>query len=206
MLRALYQYAEGFRREIAPILCLGAFCSNELDPTDSRYYQLLVENSIDRQMKWLQCNDLVGGYIVGAPTNETTLVSRLTTTEFFHKQCALYFPPGPNGEAFGASQGRTAEALNAYTGGWNPANARRIIYSSGGRDVWREMGVSAERRPGGPMKSNPEMDMVVHIIETGFHHSELSTLNAELNEEVRRTRDLEVAQICRWVQEWPGYL
>jgi hypothetical protein len=206
MLKALYSYSEGFRQEIAPMLCYGGLCGNETDPNNIRYSVLSVQNSINRQLDWLQCNDLVGGYIVGAPPNETTLVSRFTTAEFFTKQCALFFPPGPNGETFGANKGRTADTLNAYTGGWFPTNARRIIYSSGTRDVWREMGVAAKGRPQGPLRSDPEKDIVVHVLETGFHHSEFSTRTAELNDEVRRVRDMEVEQVCRWVQQWPGYL
>ncbi|EUC27469.1 hypothetical protein COCCADRAFT_111619 [Bipolaris zeicola 26-R-13] len=206
MLRGLYNYAEGFRWEITPVLCFkGGFCSSELDPKNFMYSDLRVGNYANRQYAWLQCNDLISSYIVGAPLNETSLVSRLTTTEFFLKQCALFFPDGPNGETFGAKKGRTAHVLNHYTGGWQPTNATRIIYSSGSQDVWREMGVAAQRRPGGPMRSTPEQDIVVHVIETGFHHSELMTRTAEMHPDVRRVRDLEVEQICSWVQQWPGY-
>ncbi|EUC41985.1 hypothetical protein COCMIDRAFT_104704 [Bipolaris oryzae ATCC 44560] len=206
MLRALYSYAGGFRQEIAPALCFnGAFCSSELDPKNSMYSDTRVDNSVNRQYAWLQCNDLISGYIVGAPQNETSLVSRLTTAEFFLKQCALFFPDGPNGETFGAKRAQTAHTLNEYTGGWWPKNATRIIYSSGGRDVWREMGVAAQRRPGGPMQSIPDQDVVVHVIESGFHHSELMTRTAEMHLEVRKVRDLEVEQICSWAQQWPGY-
>jgi hypothetical protein len=206
MLRALISYAEGFRHELAPMLCFGGFCVNESDPTNLAYSAIDANNDGNRQWAWLQCNDLVGGYIVGAPLNETSLVSRATTAEFFTSLCSLHFPPGPNGETFGANKGRTADTLNSFTGGWTPTNARRIIYSSGRLDVWREMGVSAERRPNGPLQSDPEKDIVVHLLEKGFHHSEMKTRTAELNEEVRRIRDLEVEQICHWVQQWPSYL
>jgi hypothetical protein len=206
-LRALHSYTEGFRRDIAPALCFkGGICSSELDPNNFMYSDFGVDNAVNRQYAWLQCNDLISGYIVGAPQDEISLVSRLTTAEFFLKQCALFFPDGPNGESFGARNGRTAYTLNEYTGGWWPTNSTRIIYSSGGCDVWREMGVSAQRRPGGPMRSIPEQNIVVHFIETGFHHSELMTRTAEMYPEVRKVRDLEVEQICSWVQQWPGYL
>lgn len=206
MLRALHGYAEGFRQEISPALCFkDGFCTSKLDPENFMYSDLRVDNDDNRQYAWLQCNDLISGYIVGAPQNETSLVSRLTTAEFFLEQCALFFPNGPNGETFGAKKGRTAHMLNEYTGGWSPKNATRIIYSSGSGDVWREMGVAAQRRPGGPMQSIPEQDIVVHVIETGFHHSELMTRTAEKYPEVRKVRDLEVEQICSWVQQWPGY-
>lgn len=206
MLRALYNYAEGYRREIAPALCFnGAFCSSELDPENSVHSDLRVDNGGNRQYAWLQCNDLISGYIVGAPQNETSLVSRLTTAEFFLEQCALFFRDGPNGETFGAKKCRTAHTLNEYTGGWWPTNATRIIYSSDGRDVWREMGVAAQRRPGGPMQSIPEQDIVVYVIETELYKSELMTHTAEMYPEVRKVRDLEGEQICSWVQQWPGY-
>ncbi|EGP88562.1 uncharacterized protein MYCGRDRAFT_40488 [Zymoseptoria tritici IPO323] len=181
------------------------FCASETDTGNPMFAALSNDNRFNRQRAWLQCNDFVNGHIVGAPRNENTLVGRLTTAEFFIKQCELWFPRGPNRETFGASKGRTADTLNAYTSGQNPTKARHIIYSSGSRDVWREMGVAATRRPGGPMRSDPEKDIVVHVLESGCHHSERSTRIAELYQDIRRVHDLEVDQVCRWAQQWPGY-
>jgi hypothetical protein len=68
------------------------------------------------------------------------------------------------------------------------------------------MGVAAERRPGGPLRSDPDRQIVVHSIEAGWHHSDLLTYIADQDAEVSRVRDLEVKQICEWVQQWPNYL
>jgi hypothetical protein len=203
-LYALYTYAEGFRENLAPHLCIAGVCQNSSDPLQ---YALLPLDFEGRKMTWLQCNDMISGYVTGAPVGATSnpLVSRFLTDDYFIRQCALFFPSGPNGETYGAAKGMTADSFNAWTGGWSPTKARRIIYSSGEMDVWREMSVASKLRPGGPLQSAPQQDIVVHAIATGWHHSDLITRNVELSEEVRQVRDQEVEQICTWVQQWPGY-
>lgn len=201
-LRALYNYAEGFRKHLAPRLCFDGTC------LDDTYAQLKEPLGPGEMYEWLLCNDMMGGYVTGAPIGAslTPLVSRFLTYDYFQTRCTMVHSLGPNSELLNTTSGhRTAEAFNRYTGGWFPTDARRIIYSAGEMDVWREMSVSAKLRPGGPLQSNSELDIVVHLIKTGWHHSELYTRNAELDDEVRRVRDQEVGQICYWVQQWPGY-
>lgn len=175
---------------------------------DETFMRLREPLNTDRMYAWLQCNDHIMGYTTGAPTGtvSTPLVSRFLTYDYFQRWCAIVHSPGHSGEPEHTASGhRNADALNRYTGGWSPTDARRIIYSAGEMDVWREMSVSARLRPGGPLQSNPELDVVVHLLKTGWHHSEMYTRNAELNDEVRHVRDQEVDQICSWVQQWPGY-
>ena len=200
--RALLTYAKGFREHLAPRLCIDGRC------LDETYARLSEPLGPDQMYEWLLCNDMMGGYVTGAPLGalKTPLVSRFLTYDYFQTRCTIVHSPESGGELEGTASGhRTAEDLNRYTGGWSPANARRIIYSAGEMDVWREMSVSARLRPGGPLQSNPDLDIVVHLVKTGWHHSEMYTRNAELDEEVRRVRDEEVDQICHWVQQWPGY-
>ncbi|KAH9830864.1 serine peptidase like protein [Teratosphaeria destructans] len=201
-LRALQTYSAGFRTHLAPRLCIGGRC---LDESFARLSEPLSSGQL---YEWLMCNDMMGGYVTGAPigTSMNPLVSRFLTSEYFQTRCSIVHSPGASGELEKTTSGhRSAEDFNKYTGGWFPTNARRIIYSAGEMDVWREISVSAKTRPGGPLQSDPESDVIVHLIKTGWHHSEMYTRNAELDEEVRRVRDEEVDQICRWVQQWPGY-
>ncbi|KAF2767111.1 hypothetical protein EJ03DRAFT_276838 [Teratosphaeria nubilosa] len=157
--------------------------------------------------EWLLCNDRMGGYATGAPigTSMPPLVSRFLTYDYFQSRCTIVDSPCPSGERENTTiDHHSAEAFNRYTGSWAPTNARRIIYSAGEMDVWREMSVSASLRPGGPLQSDPELDVVVHLLKTGWHHSDMYTRNVELSDEVRRVRDQEVEQMCDWVRQWPG--
>ncbi|USW56419.1 Putative peptidase S28, alpha/Beta hydrolase [Septoria linicola] len=200
-LRALQTYSAGFRKYIAPNLCINGTCLDES-------YARLSEPLNGQMYEWLLCNDMMGGYVTGAPLGalSTPLVSRFLTYDYFQTRCAMVHSPESSAELEDTASGhRTAEAFNRYTGGWFPTDARRIIYSAGEMDVWREMSVSARLRPGGPLQSDPESDVVVHLIKTGWHHSEMYTRNAELDDEVQRVRDQEVDQICYWTQQWPGY-
>jgi hypothetical protein len=200
--RALQTYAAGFRKHIAPSLCIDGIC------LDDTYARLSEPLGAGQMYEWLLCNDMMGGYVTGAPVGATLtpLVSRFLTYDYFQTRCTIVHQLEPSGELEDTASGhRTAKAFNRYTGGWSPTDARRIIYSAGEMDVWREMSVSARLRPGGPLQSDPELDVVVHLIKTGWHHSEMYTRNAEMDDEVRRVRDQEVDQICYWVQQWPEY-
>ncbi|PIB01738.1 putative serine protease EDA2 [Cercospora beticola] len=200
--RALQTYSAGFRKHIAPSLCIDGTC------LDDKYFRLSDPPESGQMYEWLLCNDMMGGYVTGPPVGAllTPVVSRFLTYNYFETRCTIVHPLEPNEEPEDTASGhRTAKAFNTYTGGWSPTNARRIIYSAGEMDVWREMSVSAKRRPGGPLQSDPELDVVVHLIKKGWHHSEMYTRNAELDDEVRRVRDQEVEQICYWTQQWPGY-
>jgi hypothetical protein len=194
-IQAMQSYSKGFRENLAPRYCTHGLC---LDETFKHHHEPFHTNEL---YAWLICNDKIGGYVTGAPvaTTSTPLVSRFVNYDFFKQECVGFFPTEPNGKL----QNGTIGHLTA--GGWSPTNARRIIYSAGEMDIWREMSASAKLRPRGPMLSDPKKDIVVHLIKTGWHHSDLSTRNTELNEEVKHVRDQEVNQICRWVQQWPGY-
>lgn len=67
-------------------------------------------------------------------------------------------------------------------------------------DPWRESGVSATGRPGGPMESTP--DTPVLVIPGGFHTSDLRLSNGEANEGVMKVIQAQVAQIKTWVEEY----
>lgn len=69
-------------------------------------------------------------------------------------------------------------------------------------DPWRESGVSAELRPGGPLKGS--VDVPVEVVPGGYHTSDLITMNGEVNEACREVQERVLKQLVQWVGEWPG--
>jgi len=65
-----------------------------------------------------------------APLGRPSLVSRLTTAEYYQRQCNLFFPP--QGEfSFGSAKGKTAGDLNVQTEGWMRTNTTRVLWVNG---------------------------------------------------------------------------
>lgn len=199
-LRALQTYAANFRKHLAPWLCIDGTC------LDDTYAQLREPLGVGEMYEWLLCNDLMGGYVTGTPPSASLyIVSRFLTYDYFSTRCTIVNSTTSASSSPPSSGHHTAFSFNKYTGGWTPTRARRIIYTAGEMDVWREMSVSAKLRPGGPLQSDDERDVVVHLVRKGWHHSELYTRNTELDEDVRWVRDQEVERICAWVKQWSGY-
>lgn len=122
-------------------------------------------------------------------------------TEYWTRQCGLYFPPGPDGETYGIAKGKTEAQVNDYTGGWFIDNTTRLIYANGDFDPWREASVSSEFRPGGPLNSTEQVPIV--IVPGGFHVSDAITENGAVNPAVQAVIDKEVQQLVDWVNEFP---
>ncbi|KJX93226.1 serine peptidase like protein [Zymoseptoria brevis] len=157
-----------------------------------------------RQYKWLRCSTPLGGWQTGAPAGMRSLVSRLLTAEYFHQICGQCFPPGPDGKSSFNPTDRTADDFNAFTGGWNPQNINRVLFVNGEFDPWTSSGVSSDFRPGGHMQSS---ENVTVLVTPGAHHvTDVYTANGvgPGNEKVKATIDAAVAQIVKWVGEWPG--
>ncbi|EMF13316.1 uncharacterized protein SEPMUDRAFT_19291, partial [Sphaerulina musiva SO2202] len=197
-LRALQTYAANFRKHLAPWLCIDGTC------LDDTYAQLREPLGVGEMYEWLLCNDMMGGFVTGTPPSAPfSIVSRFLTYDYFSTRCAIVNSTTSESSSPSPSSGHhTASSFNNYTGGWTPTRARRIIYTAGEMDVWREISVSAKLRPGGPLQSDFERDVVVHLVQKGWHHSELYTRNTELDEDVRWVRDREVEKICAWVRQW----
>lgn len=134
----------------------------------------------------------------GAPTNESTIVSRTVTAEYWERQCGLYFPaPG----TYGSAAGKTVADVNAYTGGWDVAgNLTRLIWTNGENDPWRDATVSSVYRPGGEFTGTATTP--VQVIPDGIHCSDMLASNGAVNEGVQTVIDNEVAQIKAWVEEF----
>ena len=176
-------------------------CFNTYNASSPLFTDTTLGNAMSRQWVWMTCNEPFGNWKVGAPTGRPSLISRLITTDYWVRQCGLYFPPGPNGETYGISAGRTAEQVNAYLGGWNITNTSRLIYVNGEYDPWREISVSAKGRPGGPLQSTEQVP--VEVVPGGGHVTDLSTKNGKVNAGVKEVQDRVLKQLVDWVKEWP---
>lgn len=135
-------------------------------------------NQVNRQWIWMTCNEPFGYWPNGSPPGRPTLVSRLITTEYALRQCALWCPPGPKGETYGLAAGRTEADVNAYTDGWSNINTSRLIFVNGELDPWREASVSADS----------EFRPRCHNCENGCADRETSSRTKYLREAQRRER------------------
>jgi len=129
------------------------------------------------------------------------------TAEYYQRQCALYFPPSPNGVTYDKAH-QTEAGVNAYTNGWDLTvveDLPRLLFVNGEFDPWRDATVSSDFRPGGPLASTAENP--IFIIPRGIHCSDLVTANGAANAGVQAVIDAEVAQVTQWFQQWPkqGY-
>ena len=177
-------------------------CFDSYNTTNNPIYtDTTLSNTADRQWVWMTCNEPFGYWQDGAPEGHPTLVSRYVNAEYFIRQCALYFPDGPNGETYGIAKGKTEAQVNDYTGGWFIDNTTRLLYVNGDFDPWREATVSSEFRPGGPLESTEEVPLL--IVPGGFHVSDMVTENGKVNKAVKAVQDAEVAQMVEWIGEWP---
>lgn len=208
--KALAGYAKWWKDVMFPGLCAGygywtgqydIGCLDTYDANNPMYTDTSLSNTVDRQWVWMTCNEPFGYWQDGAPENRPTIVSRLVTAEYWIRQCGLYFPEGPNGANYGIAKGKTEQEVDAYTGGWNIDNTQRLIYVNGGFDPWREAGVSSDLRPNGPLQSTPQVP--VEIVPGGFHTSDLITKNGEVNAGCKKVQDALVAQLAKWVGEYP---
>lgn len=211
--KALQGYATWFTTSFLPDFCYDTYgyadfngtyntaCFDTYNTSSPLFADTTLSNTADRQWVWMTCNEPFGYWQDGAPTDRPTLVSRLDNANYAIRQCENYFPPGPNGETYGIAKGKTEDQVNAYTGGWYNRSSTRLIYANGGFDPWRETGVSAELRPGGPLPSTAAVP--VNIVPGGFHTSDLITRNGAVNAGCKKVIDEEVAQLVEWVGQWP---
>jgi hypothetical protein len=208
--RALDGFATWWKDVFFPGSCevLGYFkgkynaeCYDSYNASNPVFTDMSLASTLDRQWQWMLCNEPFGYWQGGAPAGRPSIVSRLITPAYFQRQCALYFPTGPNGETFNSAR-RTEADVNAYTGGWNHVNTSRLVFTNGQYDPWREASVSAESRPGGPLKSTAGVP--VNLVPGGIHCSDLIMANGAVNAGVAAVQKAEIRQIKDFVQEWPG--
>ncbi|KAK0733165.1 serine carboxypeptidase S28-domain-containing protein [Lasiosphaeria miniovina] len=136
----------------------------------------------------------------GAPVGRPTIVSRLVTADYWRQQCNLWFPRSQGGGGVGIAQGKRANDVNRWTGGWSATKTKRLMYANGGLDPWRDSTVSSIFRPGGPLKSTEQLP--VRVIAGGMHCSDLYGPNWGVNPGVQQIVNDEVANIKTWIAEF----
>lgn len=97
-------------------------------------------------------------------------------------------------------QGKRAEDVNKWTGGWKHTNGTRIMQANGSLDPWRDVTLSSKFRPGGPFKGNKNHQ--VRVIEGGTHCSDFYGPNWSANEGIKKVAEEEVAQMGQWVADF----
>lgn len=210
--KALKGYADWFTNDFLPDYCYDTYgypefngtfntkCFDTYNKTSPLFTDTSLSNTIDRQWQWMLCNEPFGYWQDGAPLGRQTLVSRFVNPKYWIRQCELFFPRGPKGETYGLAKGKTEADTNRYTKGWNTRPSTRLIYANGQYDPWRESGVSADIRPGGPLQSTAQTP--VNIVPGGFHCSDMITKNGVVNAGAKQVMDAQVKQIVEWVGQW----
>jgi hypothetical protein len=135
----------------------------------------------------------------GAPSNVSSIISRLVNPAYWERQCPLYFPP-ENGYTYGIANGKTVDDVNAYTGGWNYVNTTRLIWINGQYDPWKDATVSSDYRPNGPLVSTSQAP--VSVIPGGIHCSDLIYSSGTSTTAAKTIVSNEIATIKGWVQDF----
>ena len=172
------------------------------DPNNKIFTDTSVNNTIYRSWQWMLCNEPFAYWQDGAPRSRSTLVSRLIKAPYWQRQCELFFPT-VNGYTFSSalSPDNNVHQVNKHTQGWRLKDTERLIWTNGEFDPWITASVSSEFRPGGPLQSTEKAP--IGIIPGGFHCSDLRLRNGLANEGAQKVIDNQVAQIVKWVGEYP---
>jgi hypothetical protein len=193
--KALAGYAKWMNETMIPGYCAGygyeeereLACMDTYDETNLLFTNHAVDNAIDLQWQWMLCNEPFDYWQDGAPRGRPSIVSRLVDAEYWQRQCALFFP-----------------TVNGYTyasKGWRLEDTTRLIWTNGQFDPWKTSGMSSEFRPGGPLVSTEKAPL--NVIPGGFHCSDLRLSQGMANAGVQAVIDKQVAQIVKWVSEFP---
>ncbi|KAK4459815.1 putative serine protease EDA2 [Cladorrhinum samala] len=208
--RALGNYAEWFTNEFLPLKrCQGPEYSqpnntNSVEclvwdnATNPKFTDLSVDNPWNRQWIWMVCNEPFFYFQTAAPPGHPSLSSRANNAEYYDRLCRNFFPSQRQAKS-SASNGRTAEALNAMTDGWF-VNTTRLLWVNGEFDPWRSASVSSEFRPGGPLQSTD--DTPVYLIKGARHCNDLFTWWGERNQEIGLVQQQAVAKMSGWVKDF----
>jgi hypothetical protein len=74
------------------------------------------------------------------------------------------------------------------------------MYTNGQLDPWRDVTVSSDYRPGGPLQSTPQLP--VRVIPGGIHCSDYYGQNWAVNPTLQGIVNDEVANMVQWVDEY----
>jgi hypothetical protein len=167
--------------------CLGTY-----DPTQAYYTDTSLDNA-GRSWTWIVCNE-VGFLQEGAPEDVPTIVTRLVQPAYDIRQCSLMFSdvfPSPSDVPMAAGVTDTNKAYD----GWN-VTIDRLFFANGQRDPWREATVSADGVDRASTNTQPI------AIGDGFHCSDLSTTNAQVDSTVLAVQTKALSFMKTWLAEW----
>lgn len=105
-------------------------CFNYHNASNLMYTDTSPSNTFDRTWIWFCCNEPLFYWQSAAPEEQSTLVSRIISAEWFQEQCPLWFPE-VNGYTYGSAKNKTAADVNEWTGGWTERKTKRLIYANG---------------------------------------------------------------------------
>ncbi|KAI0106598.1 peptidase S28 [Hypoxylon sp. NC0597] len=211
--KALPNYAKWYKNTYLPGYCatylygewqddLNVACFDTYNTTSPMYTDHTVNNSFDRTFVWMQCNDPFFYYQTGAPANRPTISSRLVNTDYYQRQCELFFPREVY-YTYGSALGRTADTINALTKGWNLPKyldkSSRLLFVNGELDPWRSASVASEFRPRGPWVSTPDVPSI--IIPGARHCNDLRVWKAA-DPDVKKAQEFILAQMKKWTDEF----
>lgn len=126
-------------------------------------------------------------------------MSKFVTEKYWSDQCGLYFPTeGAN--TFGIAKGKTAANVNAYTGGWDYVDTKRLMWTLGEFDPWRAATVASAERPQGMLESTEQHP--VRIIPKAAHCGDSILANANTNAGAHKVYFEEAANMAKWVEEF----
>ncbi|RKF75261.1 putative extracellular serine carboxypeptidase [Golovinomyces cichoracearum] len=203
--KALSGYASWTKNTLLPGYCqdygysdpLETACMDTYNASNLMYTDRTINNPVDRQWTWMLCNEPFSYWQDGAPQTRPSLVSRLVDSDYWQRQCPLFFPPEDD---YTLRPGQTVNDVNKYTKGWDLTEAKRLIWINGQYDPWKTSGMSSEFRPGGPFQGNTEQP--IQVIPDGIHCSDLRISNAEANAGVKKVVEFEIQQISTWIAEF----
>lgn len=107
--------------------------------------------------------------------------------------------PDKNGYQYNLKGARTYHTVNKHTGGWRNVDTTRLLWINGEFDPWRPATVSADERPGGPLKSTKKAP--VHIIKGAYHCNDYYTINAE-TPQGKPVFEATYAQFREWIADF----
>ncbi|KAB5554368.1 serine carboxypeptidase S28 [Coniochaeta sp. 2T2.1] len=213
--KALPNYAAWFRNEFLPYFCSDTYgyedwqdkysvgCFDTYNTTSPQFRDWSYSNTVNRQWYWMLCNEPFFYWQTGAPEDRPTIMSRYVTAEYYQRQCGLFFPTGSDGGmnyTYGSTLERTAEALNAWTKGWDLTKTTRLIWFNGEFDPWRSASVSSQFRPGGPLQSREEAP--VYLLGNATHCIDLVYRNGVVNPGVRGAQMSAITTMTKWVDDF----
>ncbi|KAH8927475.1 hypothetical protein BT69DRAFT_1237902 [Atractiella rhizophila] len=194
-------YAEWFRKNVAALCeeedqdkCFGS--DNEED-----YQDVSLDQGMWRAWHYQVCTEW-GYYIVAAPEDQPSLVSRLLDVPYHHKTCAYAYPPGKLNRI---PRWPDVKKINQY-GDFN-YSFPRLAFIDGSADPWVYATPHSPENPAIKTRQSTTSEPFI-MIPNARHHYDENGLRDWENEpkEIRKVHEEEVAFVKAWLGEWDNEL